>query len=273
MPQVKVEVALSNPPPTHPAQVPVLRIRFSASASPDDDVRRQFGEPFPAYAIAESPNSAAATPADLEVASGALPGGAASWMSAGDDIDASSPTIAVKLERARIHWRPSRAVVEAPPDVAPGLIDALLEFAYLEGELRRLEAALAPLERGAQADIPLAFRVKRRHHRHWQRLLRTMETLAGLRLTFARLEPRFGGAPRMLPPDARRLFSRLLVKSGVEERLEALNDRLEACEDLYEGAVDRITDFRWYSKGTLLEVAIVALLALEIALIVYECFG
>ena len=43
-----------------------------------------------------------------------------------------------------------------------------------------------------------------------------------------------------------------------------MSNRLEACEDLYEGAVDRITDHRWYRKGMLVEIAIVILLFLEV---------
>ena len=56
------------------------------------------------------------------------------------------------------------------------------------------------------------------------------------------------------------------------DRLEAFNDRLEACEELYEGAVDRITDYRWYEKGLLLEVAIVVLLSIEAALLAFDFY-
>jgi hypothetical protein len=93
-----------------------------------------------------------------------------------------------------------------------------------------------------------------------------------MRLTYARLERHLARGSRSLPAQGRRLVSRLLARSDAAERLSAFGDRLEACEDLYEGAVDRITDYRWYVKGFLLEAAIVVLLALEVALIVYDLF-
>jgi hypothetical protein len=58
-------------------------------------------------------------------------------------------------------------------------------------------------------------------------------------------------------------MARLLKKADVEARLAALNDRLEAKEDLYEGANDRVADYRWYRNGHLLEIAIVVLLLVE----------
>ena len=67
-------------------------------------------------------------------------------------------------------------------------------------------------------------------------------------------------------------MSRLRARADVADRLESFNDRLEACEELYEGAVDRITDYRWYEKGLLLEVAIVILLAIEAVLLSWEFY-
>jgi uncharacterized Rmd1/YagE family protein len=59
----------------------------------------------------------------------------------------------------------------------------------------------------------------------------------------------------------------LKARADIEARLEALNDRLETIEDLYEGAIDRITDYRNYRKGSFLEIAIIVLLGLEVALL------
>jgi hypothetical protein len=56
----------------------------------------------------------------------------------------------------------------------------------------------------------------------------------------------------------------LLAGSDVPSRLEAFDDRLDACQNLYEGAVDRIADFRWYRHGEILEITIVVLLILEL---------
>jgi len=55
-------------------------------------------------------------------------------------------------------------------------------------------------------------------------------------------------------------------------RLDGFCERLESCEDLYEGASDRLADFRWYMGGHLLEVSIVVLLLIEVALIGMELY-
>ena len=70
-----------------------------------------------------------------------------------------------------------------------------------------------------------------------------------------------------MPPMRPALIRQLSRRATVEDRLSALNDRLEVCEDLYEGAVDRMTDDRWYRKGNLLELIIVILLLIEVVLL------
>ena len=48
--------------------------------------------------------------------------------------------------------------------------------------------------------------------------------------------------------------------------------RLEACEDLYEGAHDRVADFCWYRSGHWLEVGIIAFLIVEVVLMSIELY-
>jgi hypothetical protein len=52
----------------------------------------------------------------------------------------------------------------------------------------------------------------------------------------------------------------------VDDRLEGFSNRLEACEDLYEGANDRIADYHWYLEGGWMELTIILLLLIEIVL-------
>ena len=244
----------SKPAQPTAARLAARRIRFAATASPAEKVLRQFTRPHAAVAI-EDPSG----PADLEIAFELL-----------GPSNEPYPPVTLRIGSTRVQWRPGRAVVEGPADDVDKLVDALIEFAFLEMELRRVETALLPLETAAPADVPLAFRIRYSARPQWKRLLTTMEELAVLRLAFARLEPAFGGPPPALPLEGRRIFARLLAKGRIEERLEGLSDRLEACEDLYEGAVDRISDYLWYRKGLFLELGIVALLALELVVIIYE---
>ncbi len=129
---------------------------------------------------------------------------------------------------------------------------------------------LLPIETAAPADVRLAYRIRSRNSAQWDRLAETQERLCTLRLAFARLEPELYSPAASLTPDSRKAFRRLVARANVPTRLEAFSDRLEACEDLYEGAVDRVTDFRWFRSGNRLEIAIVILLAFEAILLILD---
>jgi len=174
-----------------------------------------------------------------------------------------------------IRWQSRRAVIVSQStdpnsaEIKPLLV-AFAQFAIYEQELNRLETALAPIESHAPADVALCFEIKSQQQSQWPRLRKIMQELAMMRLDFARLEPCFWIRVTGEPRSARALRGKLARAIDAEARLEAFTDRLEACEDLYEGAVDRITDHRWYRRTDLMEMAIVALLIIEIIAIAGE---
>jgi hypothetical protein len=283
------ETEASGPPARHePDQAAdVRRIRFVGEPAAGDTVRRRFTAPRPAAAIEEpaqlqdfppqgpwpEPNDHLYVVVIPRPRAGATPGREfVNGLLAPPSHPDALPAVTVELDGDAVHWRPGRAVVEAGPERSDKLIAGLTEFAFFEGELRGLEQDLLPYEAAAPADVALSYRIRSRHRAEWERLRQTMERLAAMRLTYARLERHLTAGSRSLSPEARRLVSRLLARSDAAARLGALGDRLEACEDLYEGAVDRVTDFRWYVRGFLLEVAIVILLAVETVLIAYDLF-
>ena len=197
------------------------------------------------------------------------PGAAGEWRKAGrgflrsGDSSTDPRTITVNGNDRKLELQPGRAVVQCPAKDFDAVLAALVEFTFYHGELLDLEQALAADEAHARADAPLAFRITRASRKHWQRWGETIERLAVLRLRFARLEPCLYKASPGLPIEARRVMTRLLDKADIEDRLTAYSDRLEACEDLYEGASDRAADYRWYRGGHWLEVGIIALLLIE----------
>jgi hypothetical protein len=270
-------------PPPAGRDIAAWRIRFTSDPAPAGaDVLRRFTHPRPAVALREPADPQRPPPGDdaepeptdqLHVI--LVPPGGPGERRAAAAVDPwlgrprDGRTTTVRLDGGRIHWRPGRALVECPAESAPTLLDAVVDFAFLEGELRRLERALSPYESGAPGDVARAYRIRAADRGHWDRLGEIMEHLARIRLTCARLKPQLAAGAPPLPPEGRRAVSRMLARADVPARLEAFDERLEACEDLYEGAVDRITDFRWYRTGYWLEVAIVVLLLLEVVLLVY----
>ena len=183
------------------------------------------------------------------------------WLAAPGNPDAPL-TAGFSLNDGLVRWRPGRAIIDGEVTSQDELLAALAEFAFYEGQLRKLEAAIVPVETAAADDVQRAFVIRSEDTDHWVRFRATIEHLTTLRLTAARLEPRLYLRPRALPLIGRQLVTRLRARADIEDRLEAFSDRLEACED-YEG-VDRITDHRWYRKGMWVEIAIVILLFLEV---------
>ena len=267
----------------------VTHVRFLADVAPEAKVLRVFREPRSCFAIEE-----AAEPRDLvrqqlrpegtdQLTVVLMPGTAGpeakkfseSTPETADFSDASS--ISIVVSGRNIKWRPGLALIQGrqangEKDSLEGVLAALTDFAFYEGELRSLERALDSRERDAQADVARAYRIRFSDRHHWLRMGETIESLSQLRLTYARLESELANAPRNVAIDARPVMTRLMDEAEVEARLEAASNRLEAFEDLYEGATDRIADYRWYRSGEWLEVGIIFLLLVEIALLGFEIY-
>jgi hypothetical protein len=274
-----MESQTSRPSRSATAAISAWRICFAAQAPADARVLRRFVDPIAVVAHVEPVSVADLSSIREDSNAGdelyvvhvanpkSLPAPAVgmSWLGESD----GSP-LTVPLEDGRLHWRPGRALIEGYIKAPEELLPALAEFSFSEGQLRKLEGELRPFEASAPADTALAYHIRQGDKVQWSRLYRATEQLALLRLSAARMEPRAFCPPRDLPAASRRVVARLAARADIEDRLDALSARLEACEDLYEGAVDRITDHGWASKGNRLEIAIVALLILEAVLLIAE---
>jgi len=177
-----------------------------------------------------------------------------------------------RRDNAAVQWRPGKAVVLSDVASRPAIVAALIDFAFLDGELRSMETFLQKAEPRAEADLPAAHRLARSDRVRWAEMARLHEEVAGARLKFARLEPQFLSGSRALSPEGRSWFSRLCRRGRVEDRLEAASDRLEALEDFYEAANQRISDYRWYREGHLLETGIIGILVVECLLMLGDIF-
>lgn len=267
----------TNPSSDRSTQITASKIRFISELPTGSAVYRQFADPRPTFAVREPTTVDLSTPASwpapcdlLEIVCVSDPKGSGqkmqSWLARPEKPDAVA-SIAVESETVKLRWLPGRAVIAGLPEDCDAAIAGLVEFAFFEGELRRLEHAILKHQAAADADVALAYDIRHRDRSHWDRLYRTMEELYRLRLQFARLEPHLYESCRSLPAGPRRIVARLSSRAEIEGRLEALNDRLETIEALYEGAIDRITDYRNYRKGALLEIGIVILLGIEVVLL------
>jgi hypothetical protein len=259
--------------------IAVKRLRFADTVPDSAIVRREFRQPHVAAAVEESMSPGELPreptwpePTDQLIVVLVSKPAAAEWQKIGEgwlarpDQPEAVLSASVECDGVTIQWRPGRAVVQGRADRFEHALAALADFAFYEGELRKLEALLESRELDAQLDAARAHRINFANRQYWDRFGEMIERLANMRLTYARLEPKLYKGSRTLPLPARRLMTRLLARADVEDRLEALSDRLEACEDLYEGANDRVADFRGYFRGHLLEIAIIVFLLMEVVI-------
>jgi hypothetical protein len=167
----------------------------------------------------------------------------------------------------RISWRPGRAVVQSAARLHESLLAAVVAVDAADRQLRKIDAAITPIESAAPGDVDFAYTISMSHRSRWKRFDRTIKDLYLQRLSLAKFDPAGAvGSDRV----ARRAFDRLSARLRLDDRAEVLSDRSEALEDLYEGAVDRIVDHRWYVIGITVEVLIVILLAAETGLLVFR---
>ena len=263
-----------------------LRIRFVERPSPGVAPIATFTHPYPRFAVAESLSveqllamPLAAEPNADELRLVLLPAGLASpqelqheaedWMHRGG-LSGGQPTVELMLRSERILWRPGQALLIGPPERLQEVLPGLIEFAFYESELRKLEGEIESDWPTVEADADLTHSVtsaglERRSHVDEMTLCTTRR-----RMRFARLEPCLEKASIALTGPARRLATELAMQAEVIDRLGWLDDRIEVCEDLYELANDRLSEFTYFHREFRLELWIIVLLVAEVVIMAAE---
>ena len=263
----------------------LTRIRFVESPASGERTVMTFTDPQPAVAAA-SPLVPAAPPAAPPSQRGEellvlqAPAGAprdAPWRSQAqawfdapgpDDV----PPVHVALEGGSVRWRPGRAVIEAPADRMDTVLLAVVDFAFHEHELHRLEAEIDADWPAAEADVPLMNSVGNAELARETEVAQRGTQVALRRLRCARLEARLLAPSAAFGDAARRIGEKLRDESDVETRLETLDGRIEVYEYIYELAGQRMSDYHHFRREYVVEIVIAAILAVEALLVAYEIY-
>ncbi len=271
---------------TEPGQLPTTtlavraqRIRFVAS-SPAPAVA-QFTHPTRKVAIAEplnptelfssAPPSAPSPDTDQFILV-VVPAGAATPMETQRQVESwmhavapgSPPTVEILLRSERVLWRAGQAAIFGTPERCDELAPGLIEFAFYEGELQKLERELEQYWPAAESDAALTHAVGQPELAQQSHVNELTAGMARRRIRFARLEPCLEKASIALPGPARRLAGELAMQAEVLDRLGWVDDRLEVFENLYELANDRLTEFTYFNREFRLELWIIVLLVMEV---------
>ena len=274
-----------TPPTADASGIRALRIRFVSHLPEGVKPLESFVHPHRCFAIAgaASPSelvqaSAAADPlADLRVL--LLPAGsvtpfewqqrAEEWMH-GPAAGGSPPTIDLLVRSERVLWRPGQAVIVGVAERCDELLPGLVQFAFYEQELRKLEQGLDADWDTAEADIPLTHSIGREALERRDHVDAMTRRTSVRRMQLARLESCLEKPSIALASPARRLAGELAVQAEVLERLHWADDKLEVYEDLYELANDRLSEFNYFAREYRLEFWIIILLLAEVVLMLVE---
>jgi hypothetical protein len=251
------------------------RILFVSQARPGDDILVEFGEPLCGAAICQSIQAGTADVADgaaessqalecllLTSASGATSKPSArveGWLEDAGDVG-------FRFERRdlRIIWRPGRAVIEAPQERMTEALAALAEFAIVERHVAELEQQLVGDFPTARADVHFAHRVDLADLTEWPRVNEMTRRSLQHRLRHADLSRCLQTNVNRRPPAIWRIVQELFERAELEDRLEALGDRIEVVADIYESANDRLSEYSYFRREYKIELWIVVILIAEL---------
>jgi hypothetical protein len=262
---------------TRPAGATLRIIRYIAPAGDADDVVMRFADPSARHAVVVTqaleapPEPATPTSGDaidlltVPIAPKDDPSIRTPWVRwiAESPLTDVAATAIVRMHGIEVHWRPGRAVIFAPAENFEALVLAVIEFAYFEGELRKLEREVADGWVYLDADKRLAYEVSTSDLEHSESVGRRMDETFQRRIRHARIEPHLYRPGAQLPATARKLGEALREAAQIEDRLETVDGQLEVFEHVYEMCSQRIGEFRDAKHGHTLEWVIIVLLAAE----------
>jgi hypothetical protein len=191
------------------------------------------------------------------------------WIGAASDR-VGVPPFTVRTGEMQVQWLPGYAVWTAPEAQAKQAWEALLDFACLEEELRRMEAGIGAAWTGLEQDMPLAYDVHKRDLERDPEIANRARTALLWRMTLARLEPLLCGAPARFSPPVAQLAEALREAARCEDRLQYADSQIEVHESVYEMAGQRLGEFRNTRSTFITEAVIIALLAAEVLLMLWD---
>jgi hypothetical protein len=265
--------------------VVVKRVHYAVVAPAGAAVLLKFAEPqqrvalleeFNAGTFPELPaiNAQEPTPdficACLSAPSSDLVSRAETWLD--PQGSAAGASVRVKFRQGWARLKPGVAVLCAPREDWEPLLAALADFAFFEFELGQLEQEIASDWGRAENDLPLASDVSSDDLSRVGDVSAMTQLVFMRRIRLAKLERSLEKTQAPLPRHARAFAARLRARFDIAHRAETLDGQIEVYEYVYELANQRMGEYRNFRREYVLEIAIVLLLASELAVMLWEHF-
>lgn len=176
----------------------------------------------------------------------------------------------VSLQGASVAWTVGRMGLAAPAERISAIRLSLIEFVFLEQEVRSIESTIADRWGELTDDAALAFDFSAHHVERRVTLGLRFQQLTQLRACWSQLAPRMSPTIVFPPTLASQIGERLRERSRLIERWEILGDQLDVFERVYDQCSQRASDYVHSNKGHILEIIIIILLSFQIVLTVAE---
>lgn len=182
-------------------------------------------------------------------------------------------TVLLTFQGVQILWCPDRVIIDAPADRIERVSHAIIDATTHELTLESLESEVDSHWDDVRSDAPLAFEFNERAVPRREQLSRRFQSLVEARAAYARLVPHIV-VPHVHPPTlTSQIGERLRERLRMPERLELLDQKLDAQERVYELCSHRVSEFMVARKGHQLEWVIILLLLMQSALLLVEYLG
>ncbi|MGA2916638.1 MAG: hypothetical protein ABSE89_11490 [Sedimentisphaerales bacterium] len=255
-----------------------LHISFVPQIQNGDDILVEFNDPYKRFAVLETILFENLPSPELEMEDEFyfifIPSGSATSGEVQRKAERFIGTSVIEtfMQSDRVIWRIGWGIVQGSVDRLEETLMALANFAFYEGELRKLEREIKLNWNIAEQDIHLTNSITKKNLKYQQHIDSMTRLMNTQRIRFARLEPRLQKSPLYLSGLARRLVSELCVQADIIDRLEAVSDRLEVFENLYGIANDRISEFRHFHTECMLKFWIIIILFVEVVIMALELY-
>lgn len=182
-------------------------------------------------------------------------------------------TVLLTFQGVQILWRPDQVIIDAPADRIERVGLAIIDATTHELTLESLESEVDSHWDDVRADAPLAFEFHERAVPRREQLSQRFQRLVEARAAYAKLVPHIV-VPYVHPPTlTSQIGERLRERLRMPERLELLDQKLDAQERVYELCSHRVSEFMVARKGHQLEWVIILLLLMQSALLLVEYLG
>jgi len=177
-------------------------------------------------------------------------------------LPANGAEFEVKRKSDRICFAGREIVLQCAPDERDERLSLLKDFCQVFSRVEILEKQTFELLKSAKEDSAWTGRVDQKLLPDYERLsVKNREAING-RIEFAQLKRSLFQAEDN--SDDEKLFSELVEASGLEERVELLDDEIEVAEEVYGVCIDRLSEFSYFWREFQAEMWIIVILVVEL---------